>query len=447
MYNILDFGAKPDGVTNSTAAVQKAIDACKNAGGGRIIVPAGKYVIASLILCSNLHFEFEAGAFFLGSKNPDDFNPREKIVYPLYQDPTHSYFHRSMFFAEGCSNISFTGFGTVDMQSVWENTPVEGASKWCEKRAAKIFAFKRCTDITLSDLKLLHCTDVAVYFAGCERVKATRLTIDTNIDAISPDCCKDVLISDCFIRSGDDAIVLKSSYVLNEKIVCENVTVTNCTVSSRCNGIKLGTETNGGYRNIAISNCCVYNTYMAGVALEITDGGDLDGVLVNNITMKNVGTPLYVILSDRRRGPEGTALGTLKNVVISNINAVGPYDEPWLAPQLTAMWEGEQMCVTEVITSSITGHKDRKIENITLSDINICVPGGGKEEDRNIVLPENERNYPENNCFGSVLPASGIYFRHVKNLSLSNINISTYSEDKRDGLVLEDIENLEAVNI
>lgn len=439
MYNIIDFGAAADGVTNSTAAVQKAIDACKKAGGGTVFVPAGKYVIGSLILCSNLHFLFEAGSFFYGSKNADDFNPREKIDYPLYQDPTHSYFERSMFFADECTNVSFTGFGTIDMQNVWENTPVPGASKWCEKRAAKIFAFKKCKDVTVSDLTLLHCTDVAVYFAGCERVKAARLTIDTNIDAISPDCCKNVTISDCFIRSGDDAIVLKSSYVLNEKRVCENVTVTNCTVTSRCNGIKLGTETNGGYRNIAITNCCVYNTYMAGVALEITDGGDLDGVLVNNITMKNVGTPLYVILSDRRRGPEGTQLGTLKNVVISNLSAVGPYDEPWQAPQLTAMWEGEQMCVTEVITSTVTGHKDRPIENITLSNINISVPGGGTEADRDIEVPENEKNYPENNCFGSVLPASGIYFRHVKNLLLSNVNISTYTEDKRDALVFEDV--------
>lgn len=439
-YNILDFGAVADGVTNSTKAVQKAIDKCRENGGGTVFVPTGKYVIASLILCSNLHFEFEAGSCFYGSKNVDDFNPREKIEYTLYQDPTHSYFHRSMFFADECENVSFGGFGTIDMQSVWENVPTPGAKEWSWKRAAKIFAFKKCKNVTVSDLTLLHCTDVAVYFAGCENVKATRLTIDTNIDAISPDCCKNVAISDCIIRSGDDAIVLKSSYVLNEKRICENVMVTNCRVSSRCNGIKLGTESNGGYKNITISNCTVYNTYMAGVALEITDGGDLDGVVVNNIAMKNVGTPLYVILSDRRRGPEGTQLGSLKNVVISNVTAIGPYDEPWVAPHLTTMWDGEQMCVTEVITSSITGHKDRKIENITLSNIDICVPGGGREEDRNITLPENEKNYPENNCFGNVLPASGIYFRHVKNLNLSNVNIHTYTEDARDGLVFEDVE-------
>ncbi len=440
MYNILDFGAVSDGVTNSTKAVQKAIDECKKSGGGTVFVPTGKYVITSLILCSNVHFEFEAGSFFFGSKNVDDFNEREKIPYTLYQDATHSYFNRSMFLIDGCENVTFGGYGTIDMQNVWETTPIPDTSAWCDKRAAKIFAFKKCKNVAVRDLTLLHCTDVAVYFAGCENVKVTGLTIDTNIDAISPDCCKNVAISDCFIRSGDDSIVLKSSYVLNEKRICENVTVTNCTVTSRCNGIKLGTESNGGYKNITISNCTVYNTYMAGIALEVTDGGDLDGVVVNNISMKNVGTPIYVILSDRRRGPEGTGLGSLKNVTISNVTAVGPYDEPWLAPHLTALWDGEQMCTTEVITSSVTGHKDRKIENITLSNIDICVPGGGCEEDRNIVLPENEKKYPENNCFGNVLPASGIFFRHVKNLNLTNVNIHTYNEDKRDGLVFEDIE-------
>ena len=179
-YNILDFGAVADGVTNSTKAVQKAIDKCRENGGGTVFVPTGKYVIASLILCSNLHFEFEAGSYFYGSKNVDDFNPREKIEYTLYQDPTHSYFHRSMFFADECENVSFGGFGTIDMQSVWENVPTPGAKEWSWKRAAKIFAFKKCKNVTVSDLTLLHCTDVAVYFAGCENVKATRLTIDTN---------------------------------------------------------------------------------------------------------------------------------------------------------------------------------------------------------------------------------------------------------------------------
>ena len=445
MFNILDFGAVSDINVNSTSAVQKAIDACRANGGGTVYVPTGKYKIASLILCSNLHFVFESGAYFLGSDDIDDFNPREKIDYPLYQDPTHSYFHHSMFFAEECCNITFSGFGTIDMQGVWEKVPTPGATSWSDMRGAKIFAFKKCKDVVVSDLTLLHCTDVAVYFAGCERVKAMRLTIDTNIDAISPDCCRNVTVSDCFIRSGDDAIVIKSSYVLNEKRTCENVTVTNCTVTSRCNGIKLGTESNGGYKNITISNCCVYNTYMAGVALEITDGGDLEGVVVNNIAMKNVGTPIFVILSDRRRGPEGTQLGTLKNVVISNITAVGPYDKPWLAPHLTTLWEGEQMCVTEVITSTVTGHIERPIENITLSNITLSVPGGGTEEDRNIEVPEKEKNYPENNCYGTVLPASGIYFRHVKNLKVSNVTVTTETEDKRDALVFEDVENINVV--
>ncbi|MBE7045893.1 MAG: hypothetical protein E7396_00580 [Ruminococcaceae bacterium] len=440
MYNIKDFGAVSDGITNDTKALQSAIDKCRENGGGTVFIPVGTYVIGSVVLCSNIHVVFESGAVLLGSKNPDDFCPREKLDFPLYQDPSHSYLKRSMFYAENEENISFSGFGRIDMQHVWENTPTPGATEWCMLRCAKIFAFKCCKRVNVTDLTLEHCTDIACYFLGCEDVKVRGLSVDTNIDAISPDCCKNVIISDCNIRSGDDAIVLKSSYALNKKMLCENVVITNCVVTSRTNGIKLGTESNGGYKNIAISNCTVYNTFLAGVALEITDGGDLDGVTVDNISMKNVGTPIYVILSDRRRAPEGTDVGSLKNVIINNLVATGPYDEPWLAPRATTKWEGERMWVTEVVSSSVTGHKDKKIENITLSNITISVPGGEEEEARGIIPPENEKNYPESNGFGKVLPSSGIFFRHIKNLKVHNVNIVTEKEDARDGLVYMDID-------
>ena len=443
MYSITDYGAVSGGA--STAAVQKTVDICHANGGGVVYVPYGTYEVASIRLYSNIHFVFEAGAVFLGASDPDEFHPREKLEYPLYQDGSHSYVQRSMFCAEDCENISFSGNGTIDMQSVWENEPVEGEIPWCEKRAVKIFGFKRCRNITIKELSLLRATDVAVYLAGCETVQIHGLTLDVNIDGISPDCCKDVVISDCTIRSGDDSIVLKSSYILNEKRMCENIVISNCIISSRCNAIKLGTESIGGFRNIAISNCLIYNTYLAGVALEITDGGRMDGVAVSNLSMRNTGYPFFIILSDRRRGPRGTRLGSMQNISIDNVVAIGPY-EAWLAPQLTALWHGEQITQPEVLTSSITGQPDKKIRNISLSNIRITVSGGGNAEDREIALPEITREYPENNNFGTVFPASGIFFRHVENLSLSNVYVETMEPDMRDTLVFEDVVNLRMEN-
>ena len=204
-----------------------------------------------------MHFVFEPGAKILGSLNSDDFDPREEIDYPLYQDYSHSYFHRSMFWAENAENITFSGLGTIDMREVWENTFADGEAQWRSRRAIKIFSFKECKHIDISDLRLYNATDLAVYFAGCEDVKTTKMTLHVNIDGISPDCCKNVVISDCNIVAGDDGIVLKSSYTLNRKQLCENVVISNCNVSSRMCAIKLGTESNGGFKNIAISNCAI----------------------------------------------------------------------------------------------------------------------------------------------------------------------------------------------
>ena len=227
MYNILDYGAVSDGKTNSAPFVQKAIDECAKNGGGVIYIPHGKYMMSSVHLYDNIHLVFEPGTLILGSLNPDDFDKREKINYPLYQDCSHSYFRRSLFWAEDCQNISFTGNATIDMQEVWEKTFVPNENTWVGCRANKIISLKNCKNILISDLKMYNATDLAVYFAGCEDVRVTGLTMLVNIDGISPDCCKNVVISDCNVIAGDDGIVLKTSYTLNKKKSCENISISN----------------------------------------------------------------------------------------------------------------------------------------------------------------------------------------------------------------------------
>ena len=273
-------------------------------------------------------------------------------------------------------------------------------------------------------------------------MRLTGLTVKVHIDGISPDCCKNVIISDCHVIAGDDAIVPKCSYTLNKKPLCENVVISNCTVSSRMCAIKLGTETNGGFKNIAIQNCAIYDTCLTGVALEIADGGEMDGVTVSNITMKNVGSPFIIQLTDRGRGPEGTTIGSIKNVVMDNIVAIGPYDE--IEPIRYKVDSTDEMLFDKahVIASSVIGQPKGKIENISLSNIYLTVPGGGTERDREIVVPEREKMTPSAATFGDVLPAYGIYFRHIKNLNLCNVQTFTLSEDAREAMVFEDVEAL-----
>lgn len=441
MINVLNYGVKKNSDENQAQIVQEIMDACKETGGS-IYFPSGKYTLGTIKIYSNIHVHFEDGTEIHGSTNLNDFNEREQLDYELYQDASHSYFERSLFWAKNAENISFEGKAKIDMQSVWEDKPTPGESAWCEKRAAKIFAFKNCKNISLKEMNLLNSTDVAIYFAGCEKVLVDGLKLDVHIDGISPDCCENVIISNCDIRSGDDGIVLKSSYTLNKRACCRDICITNCIVSSGCNAIKLGTESNGGFNNITISNCSIYDTYYSGIALEVTDGGSMDGVMVSNINMRNTNTPIFVILSDRRRGPDGTDIGSIQNISISNIVATGPY-KSFIARKHSGLLEGDIERESLVLPSSVTGQPNKKIRDVQLSNILINTIGGGKEEDKKIVLPEITNKYPENLAFGETFPCYGFYFRHVENIAISNVNVYCEIEDKREKFTFIDVDNIQ----
>ena len=178
--------------------------------------------------------------------------------------------------------------------------------------------------------------------------------------------------------------------------------VANCVLSTACNALKLGTESNGGFENIAISNCTIYDTRLAGIALEMVDGGVLDRVTISNIVMNGVATPIFIRLGDRARPfTEGGArppVGKLRNVSIANVQAAGA---------------GGVGC-------AIAGLPGHAIENVVLENLRLTFAGGGKRADARREIPENAEKYPEHSMFGT-LPAYGFYCRHVKGLSLRNI--------------------------
>ena len=209
--------------------------------------------------------------------------------------------------------------------------------------------------------------------------------------------------------------------------------------------IKLGTESNGGFKNIAISNCSIYDTCYTGLAIEIADGGEIDGITVTGLSMKNVGTPFIVMLTDRRRAPQGATCGKIKNVVIDNLVATGPYGYIYPIRYTLDVSEEELFKKPCIIPASVMGLTNEKIENISLSNIYITVPGGSKEG-RDIIVPEIPDATPSSRAYGYVLPASGIFFRHAKNLALRNINIYTIDDDLREEMVFDDVENLKIYN-
>lgn len=439
MYSVIDFGAESGGEKLCTKAFQAAVDVCAENGGGVIYIPFGTYLLGTVFLKSNVHFVFESGAKILGSKRlREDFAPDEERTDVLYQDASHSYFNHSLFVARNCNEISFCGLGTIDMQNEWESEDWRKfPSDSCDRRrGAKIFTFAECENIVIKDLQLKNATDLAVYPVGCENVRISNLYIDSHIDGISPDCCKNVTISNCILNTGDDAIVIKSSFALGRKIMCENITVTGCVVSSRCNAIKLGTESNGGYRNITVTGCTVSNTALSGIALEVADGGSLDGVIISDITMRNVGNPIFAVLCDRGRGPEETEIGSLENVIISNVIATGPYEE-WETVTHDC-FNNNGKVTPQIRASSFTGLTEAPLKNITLSNIFISVPGGEKKPISTDV-PENPKAYPENHMYGK-LPCSGIFFRHCRGLKIHNVSVETLSSDERETMIFCDTE-------
>ena len=263
------------------------------------------------------------------------------------------------------------------------------------------------------------------HFLACENVNIDGISVDSrrdfvNNDGIDIDGCTNVRVSNSEIISGDDAIVLKSTF--NQP--CKNIVVTNCVISSNCNGFKLGTETNGGFENITFSNSVIYDTKLGGIALELVDGGTLDKVSVSNITMNNVGTAIFIRLGNRARPfiekTEKPGVGRLSNVFISNIQATNV---------------GKTGC-------SITGLPGYPVKNILLSNIRLMFEGGGTKEFVNREIAEIPEQYPEFRMFGT-LPAYGFYCRHAENLVFKDVEVGFTIPDARPAIVCDDIIDLE----
>ncbi len=455
IYSVTSLGAVADGQTLCTHYVQKALDLCSQNGGGTVLFEKGEYVLSTVFLKSNVHIELEEGALILGSLDFYDYAPQEKIDYPIYQDASHTYFDCSMFVCRDCENISITGKGKIDMRSVWDEDGVRGEA--IKHRGPKCIALKECKNVVISGLEIVNVTDLAVYFAGCENVDIHGLKMRVYIDGISPDNSKNVRIYDCDIETGDDGIVFKSSYTLNRIDICKDIHVHDCKVKSRCNAIKFGTETNGGFENILIERIAVSQTRITGISIESVDGAVIDGVTIRDITMQNVNAPIFVHVGRRMRGPEGRDIGKIRNITLENIEASGPY-EPYEViawnyfsykagdfyqdPRVFGIaesFDGTTPIDDWQMTSNICGLRESPLENITLRNISLTLEGAVKEFNPNV--PEDAQDYPEVYVYGRILPAKGIYFRHIDGLTLENVTVSTYKDDVREGFVFENVNN------
>jgi len=446
-FNVLDYGAVADGSTLNSAAAQAAVDACAEAGGGTVIFPAGDFVLSTVFLKSNVTICIEKGARILGSLDFYDYAPQEAIDYPAYQDQSHTYFDCSMFVGRDCDNITICGEGDIDMRSTWDEDNVRDIVH----RGPKCIALKNCNNVEISGIGIFHVTDLAVYFAGCENVDIHGLRMIVYIDGISPDNCKNVKIYDCDIETGDDGIVFKSSYTLNKIDVCRDIKVWNCRIRSRCNAVKFGTETNGGFYDIDIRDLDIRDVRITALCVESVDGAIIDGLTFENIRIRNAGTAFFVHVGQRMRGPEGREVGYIRNVRFENIVADGPYVPHTIIPwnyihyvnkdYIQYPWDFNSQHKNGVqCTSNACGLADRPLENITFKNIKLTVEGGITEW--NPVVPDIVPPYPEVYVYGKVLPAKAIFFRHVNGLTIENFVVETYHPDAREDFVFENVNDL-----
>lgn len=431
-FNILDYGAKGDGVALNTKSIQAAIDACSEAGGGTVWFPAGRYVSGTIYLKSHVTLFLDAGAVLEGSKNLKDY----PVTISKIRSYTDNYTDKSLIYAEDLENISIIGRGAVDGNGA--SFKMEPLGNDEELRSTDGFAYYKsrpflirvinCKNVLIRDIKLLNSPMWVQHYMSCEDVNIDGIKVDSRVndnnDGIDIDGCNRVRISNCDISSGDDAIVLKST--LDE--ICKNITVTNCVLSSAQNAFKLGTESNGGFGNIVFSNSVIYDTRGDGISLLLVDGGIQSNVSVSNIILNKVGTAIAVRLGNRGRPfiknmPKANT-GSLSNILISNVQAVEI---------------GSTGC-------SITGIPGYPVENISLENIRITFKGGGTSDLIDREIPEMPDGYPAGDMFGA-LPAYGFYCRHVKNIRFSNIDLDYKDTEARPAIVCDDINGLELKSI
>lgn len=476
VFDVRASGAKGNGTALDTDAINRAIAAASKAGGGTVHLPAGRYLCFSIRLKSNITLMFAPGAVIVAADpavHRGKYDMPEPNEHDVYQDFGHSHWQNSLIWGDGIENVAIVGPGLIHGVGLTKSGPgarwqggvgsrpntmrnvgaaqmnrLEPNRNRMDGLGNKAIALKNSRNVTLRDFAVLKGGHFAVIATGVDNLTIDNLRIDTDRDGIDIDACRNVRIANCAVNSpNDDAIVLKASLGLGYARATENVAITNCTVSGydmgsmldgknlrtqelapdrdRVTGrIKLGTESNGGFRNIAVSNCIFDRC--RGFALESVDGGVLEDVTVSNLTMREVTTaPLFLRVGDRRRAPPGTGVAKMRRITISNLNA---FD---IDPRYAA---------------SIVGLTDSPIEDVALSNIRFAYRGGGTAEDAARAVPDMRDTYPEPSMFGT-LPAYGLYVRDARGLRIDGLQLSNATADARPPIVLERVGDMQATRV
>ena len=438
--NVFDFGAAGDGGTLDTAAVQQAIDACHEQGGGTVLFPTGgRFLIGSIQLRSHVTLEIAANAVVLGSRDMADY-AIDAGLCPYYPEPMD----RCLIYATGAANIGLTGRGTINGQGIGPAfRQLPGTKGRDAEQRPMLIRFVECENISITDLTLTNSAAWCVHLARSSNIRLSRVSIfNERQDGFNIESCNDVTISDCNLRCGDDGIALTANPAGRP---LRNVTVTNCIIYSNWAAVRLGPLSKDGFENIAVSNCIFYNCSGGGIKIGMYEGAVIRDCVFSNIVMDRVTCPILIFLGtwpeigSAADSPPMMPVGEIRNLKFSHIrvNAIGRLGD---RPDNNA-------------TLFFHGHPQQAVENITLNDVHVTFPGGGSAEhaarrdiiDVDEIDPGTGGYWTDNKDVWGVSPAYGLYARHIKGLTLRDVRFELSADDARPAVFCSESSEIEVL--
>lgn len=429
IYKVEKFGAKGDGKSLCTKAIQNAIDKCSAKGGGVVSLSKGDYVSGTLVLKSNVMLRIDKGSRLLGSTDLNDYPEHIERLKSVMSE-MHKY-RQSLIYAEGATNIGICGEGEIDFRGERKNFSSPEIIGGIDGRPFGMRVIQS-SNIVVKDVTLRNAAAWMQNYLDCRNLILDGITVrnlqNYNNDGIDIDGCSDVIVRRCDVVAEDDAICFKGA----SGKPTENILVEDCKALSTCNALKIGTDTQGDFRNIMVRRVTLggfgeadrgmsfqnRNDCSTGITLETVDGGNVENIIIEDVSICDSRCPVYVYLGDRMRVWDNADAkpGYLRNVIISDV---------------TGKDNGIQ-------GSLITGIPDHEVENVTIRNFSVGMAGGGVERLRTRNVPLRTK-YPDAQSYcRDGLPAYGFFVRHANNVHLDNINVTPGKEDAREMIVLKD---------
>lgn len=391
-YNILDYGARAEEGVLNTQAIQKAIDACFESGGGEVIIPKGDFLCGGLTLKSRVQLVLQGGAVLRASVNPKDYN-----------NVPGGFWKGILLYADGAEDVSVEGSGTIlgpgkDDWGKWWGIP--------EPLPFRVSLMKvlNCSNLRILDVTFRYSCSWTIHMIKCENVKITGIRILNNYhhlhsDGIDPDSCKNVIIANCHIITGDDCIVPKTT---QKDAPLENLVVTNCILETPTTAVKIGTESFSPFRDIHFNNCTIRNSSV-GCGIFVKDGATVERVTFTNMTVQcgdwedvKPIIPLYIDVEQRS---EESAIGKVRDIIFQNINV---------------------NCGSGAL---FQGMPESHIENLTVADITFRAETKADYSIRTKALGCNRVRPDDGRDFTYIRKPAYLSFAHVDGLTVRNVAV------------------------